>query len=76
MGQGGSVEFKEAFQSTVGQLSEIQFAEIGSRYMSSAIYCISMILIDQTSSSIVIYYRQSSDTMSCTDKLEINEARS
>ncbi len=34
MGQGGSVEFKEAFQTTVGQLSQVQLAEIGSRYLN------------------------------------------
>ena len=34
MGQGGSSEFKEAFQTTVEQLSELQLAEIGSRCVS------------------------------------------
>ena len=31
MGQGGSSEFKETFQSTVSQLSQVQLAEIGAR---------------------------------------------
>ena len=46
MGQGGSSEFKEAFQDTIGQLSEVQLAKIGTKsvdlLMNALSFCLSM----------------------------------